>query len=225
MGVLAHHVLLGLSIAALAGAGLRLAGAAGARGLARVLAAATIAFGAAVVEALALGLVVEGGSPLALAGAAGLTWLGARTLIAAAEPAPRHELAAWWDGMGGAGQIAAGVGTALALGLVAWQVRHPYLGLDALIYHLSRPALWVQHGRPGALVDVFPGLPVANYPVTSEVWVGWAVGISRSWVTASVVNVGLAVLAAAGAALGLRAAGASRLAAGLGAGALVALPL
>jgi hypothetical protein len=75
------------------------------------------------------------------------------------------------------------------------------------------------------LVDVFPGLPVANYPVTSEVWVGWAVGISRSWVTASVVNVGLAVLAAAGAALGLRAAGASRLAAGLGAGALVALPL
>jgi hypothetical protein len=54
MPPIVHHALLGLSIVALAGAGLRLASLASPRGLQRVVATAVIAAGAASLEALAL---------------------------------------------------------------------------------------------------------------------------------------------------------------------------
>ncbi len=224
MGVLAHHVLLGLSAAALSGGGLRVAGRTGARGLPRVLAAAALAFAAAVLEALTLGVLGLGGSAIALSAVATATWLIARGRCPDEHP-PRAELAAWWAGAGAPARVATAAGTTVAVGWAAWQLRYPYLGFDSLLYHLSLPALWVQQGSPGALVETIPGLPVSAYPVTSEVWMSWALGISRSWVVASVVSVGLLVLTGVAAVVGLRAAGVPRLVAGLGAGALCSLPL
>jgi hypothetical protein len=90
------HALLGLSVAALAGAGLRAASPLAPAGLTRALVAATFASAAAVAEALALGLFALGGSTVALTLFALVTWGAARTLL----PEPRLrisvELVAWW---------------------------------------------------------------------------------------------------------------------------------
>jgi len=223
--VLGQHVLLGLSIAGLGAAGLRTAGALGARGLPRVLAAAALGWAAAVLHALGLGVLELGGSPVALALAAALTWLLVRWRLEAHPPAPREELAAWWQGRSAPARGATGALAAVTVGWTAWQLRYPLIGVDGLLYHLSLPAVWTQQGSPGALVDLVAGLPVANYPVTSEVALAWAIGLSGSWVAASLVNVALLVLMAAAAFVGLRAAGVAATQAGLGAGALAALPL
>jgi hypothetical protein len=111
------------------------------------------------------------------------------------------------------------------VGWTAWQLRYPFIGLDSLLYHLSLPAVWTQQGSPGALVDLVAGLPVASYPVTSEVALAWAIGISGSWVAASVVNVALLALMAMAAFVGLRGTGVDVREAGLGAAALASLPL
>ena len=223
--VLGQHVLLALSVAGLGAAGLRVAGALGALGLPRVLAAATLGWAAAVIHALGLGLVDLGGSPVALALAAALTWLLARWRLEAHAPAPREELAAWWQGRSAPARAAAGALAAVTVGWTAWQLRYPLIGIDGLLYHLTLPAVWTQQGSPGALVDLIAGLPVANYPVTSEVALAWAIGISGSWVAASVVSVALLVLTAVAAFVGLRAAGVATAQAGLGTAALAALPL
>jgi hypothetical protein len=223
--VLGQHVLLGLSVAALGALGLRIAGALDARGLPRVLAAAALGWAAAVVHALALGLVNLGGSPVALALAAALTWLLAAWRLPASSPTPREELATWWTGRSAPARAATGGLTAVAVGWTAWQLRYPLIGVDGLLYHLSLPAVWTQRGSPGALVDLIAGLPVANYPVTSEVALAWAIGISGSWVAASIVNVALLALMAVAAFVGLRGAGVDVRQAGLGAAALAALPL
>src|SRR3954449_5629857 len=90
------HALLGLSVAALAGAGLRAASPLAPAGLARALVAATFASAAAVAEALLLGLFALAGSTAALGVAAVATWVVARLLL----PEPRvrvaEELSAWW---------------------------------------------------------------------------------------------------------------------------------
>lgn len=222
---LGQHVLLGLSVASLGAAGLRVGGALGARGLPRVLAAAALAWAAAVMMALALGVVGLGGSPLALSLAAAATWALARWCLCDRSPRPRRELADWWRTRPPAARALAGALGAVALGWTAWQLRHPLIGLDGLLYHLALPAVWTQQGRPGALVDLVAGLPVASYPVTSEVALAWAIAISGSWVAASVVNVALLALSALAAFVGLRSAGVATAQAGLGAAALAALPL
>jgi len=222
---LGQHVLLGLSVAGLGAAGLRAAAALGARGLPRVLAAAALGWAAAVVHALGLGVVDLGGSPVALALAAALTWLLARWRLETHTPAPREELAAWWQQRSAPARAATGALAAVTVGWAAWQLRYPLIGVDGLLYHLSLPAVWTQEGSPGALVDLVAGLPVANYPVTSEVALAWAIGLSGSWVAASVVNVALIVLMAVAAFVGLRGAGVAAREAGLGTGALTALPI
>ena len=219
-----EHALLGLSVAALAGAGLRVAALTGATGLPRVLAAATLAVAAAVLGALALGLVGLGGSPIALSAAAFATWLAARRTKGTV-PFVRDELVDWWAGLRGAERALAGAVAVTTVVWAAWQVRNPLLGLDSLIYHLSLPGAWVQEGSPGAIAEVVPGLPVANYPVTSEVALSWAIGISRSWVVASVVNVALAALLGAACVAGLRALRVPRGVAALATAAVLALPL
>jgi len=90
----AHHVAFALAVAALGGAGLRLAGHLGARGLELVVAAAPLGAAAAVLWALGLGLLDLGGSTVALAAGAGLTWMAIR--LALPDPAPRRQLADWW---------------------------------------------------------------------------------------------------------------------------------
>src|SRR4051812_13349667 len=91
-------VLLALSIAAVVDAGMRVAARSGAVGMERVVAATVLAAAAAVAQALLLGLVGLGSSPIALSLAAGATWYAARQLPGLAPP-PRAELARWWRGL------------------------------------------------------------------------------------------------------------------------------
>ncbi len=160
--------------AALMGAGLRVGGCLGARGVALGLSGFTLAAAAAVLESLGLGLAGWGGDSLALAGAAAATW----GIVVALTPATgsRVPRVGVWAG------AAAGV----VVGWIVFQLRHPFIGGDGLIYHLPIASAWVQNGRPGSLVAVLDGLPVANYPVTNEVIVGWGLALSRSWVWASI---------------------------------------
>jgi len=177
-----HHALLGLSVAALGAAGLRVGSLLAPTGLARALAAAPLAVGAAVAEALALGLGGLGGSAAALSAAALATWAAVRAMVPASGPSVARELGTWWRDRS-AGERAllgalAGVGATWA----AWQLRHPQVGFDSEHYHLPEIVLWVQGGHPGAVENVLPGLAVGNYPLTDEVTVAWATGIARSFV-------------------------------------------
>ena len=225
MTVLGSHVLLGLAVAALAGTGIRLAARCDAQGLAGVCAAAVFGCAIAGVEALLLGLVGIGASALALAAAAGVTWLVARSVLPAPAPAPREQLAEWWAATGPRGKAGAGALAALFLGWVAWQLRYPALGVDGLVYHLALSGLWVHEGSPGDDVQVIAGIPFGNYPLTNELLTGWVMAISRSWVIASVWSPLLALLLGLSAWVGLRALDLPRRVAGLAVAALLTLPL
>ncbi len=114
MGPFLHHAALGIAVAALAGASLRLGARAVPSGLGRVVAAAPLAVAAAVLESLVLGLVGWGTSTVALLLAALATWAAARHWLPAPARGPGRELAAWWRGLPANGQWA----VAAALGLV-----------------------------------------------------------------------------------------------------------
>src|SRR3954452_9081404 len=199
------HALLGLSAAALAGAGLRAASPLAAGGLPRALVAATFASAAAVAEALALGLFALGGSTVALSLLAVLTWAAARALL----PEPRvrlsGELVVWWRRLGLAAQAGLGALAGAAALWAAWQLRYPALGFDTVIYHLPEIVLWIQHGTPGSIETLIPDQPVGNYPLTAEVTLAWGMGIARSFVPLTLLPwAWLALMAGAGWA-GLRA--------------------
>ncbi len=177
-----HHALLGLSVAALAGAGLRLASLTGARGLERVLAAAVLAAAAAALEALVLGLAGWGTSTAALALAAGGTWQATRFLIQAPEPRPATEVVAWWRGLELPARLLLGAAAGVWLAWAVWLLRWPALGYDSVAYHVPEVVAWVHGGRPGAVETILPSLPVGNYPLTNEVLLAWGSGIARSFV-------------------------------------------
>jgi hypothetical protein len=184
--------LLVVSAAALFGAGLRVGACLGARGVALALSGLTLAAAAAVVESLGFGLVGWGGDSLVLAVAAAATWGLVRALtpsMAVGLP----QLRAW-----------AGAAAGVVVGWIVFQLRHPFIGGDGLIYHLPIASAWVQNGRPGSVVGVLDGLPVGNYPVTNEVIVAWGLALSRSWVWASIWTPLLFVAMACGGWLALR---------------------
>lgn len=217
-------VLLALCVAALVGAGLRVADRTGAAGLERLLAAVVLAAAAAVTQALAFGLVGLGSSPVALGLAAGATWLAARLLLPAPAPRPRDELAAWWRRLGRPWQVGLGLVAVAAGYLVGWILTHPFVSFDSGLYHYPEIATWVQTGRPGSVVALSYDYPFGAYPVTDEVLQTWGAGIARSWVPLALwPAVALSLCAAAGWA-GLRALRVPRLATGLAAAAVVALP-
>ncbi len=225
MRELIQHAALVLAVVALGAAGLRLAAAAGATGLVRPVVAAVAAVAGAVLEALALGLLELGGSAPALLAAALATWVAARLAVRAPPGAGvTEELAGWWRSANPAVRAAAGAGTVLPLGWVAWQLRHPYVGIDGLTYHLPLASGYAESGRAGALTPVLDGLPVENYPVTNEVVVSWALGLSDSWVAASVWTPALVVLLVAAGRLGLRELGVPARTAWLAVAAFVTLP-
>ncbi len=219
-----HHALLGVSVVALAVAGFRLASILAERGLARALAAVTFAVALAVGDAIVLGLVSLGGSTLALTlaalatAAASLAWLPAPALP------PGGELAAAWRGLALPPRVALGTVAGAALVWIAWQLRHPALGFDTIHYHLPEMAIFVQGGQPGSVHDVLPGLPVGNYPLTTEVSVAWAMGIARSLVPLVLWPWLMLALTATSGWAGLRALGAGRAAAGLATAALCTNP-
>lgn len=221
--IVAHHVVLALAVAALGGAGLRLGGRLGARGLELVVAAAPLAAAAAVLWALGLGLLDLGGSTIALAVGAGVTWIAARLLLP--DPAVRRQLAGWWAQAPPATRAGVLALTAIGVGLCVWQLRHPYIDLDGATYHLGLPAAWRHSGSPGAVVGIQDGLPLGSYPITYEVLVGWALGLSQSWVIASIITPAFAALLALSIWTGLRNLDVPALVAGLAAAVMVTLPL
>jgi hypothetical protein len=219
-----HHALLGASALALAAAGVRLASWFAERGLARVLAAAAFATAAAVAEAILLGLVSLGGSTAALTVAAVATGAAAIALLPRPDVPMLGELAAWWRARTVVERAGLGAIAGAGLAWTAWQLRHPAIGFDALHYHLPEMVIFVQGGQPGSVHDVLPGLPVGNYPLTTEVTIGWAMGIARSFVPLVLWPwLTLALTAVSGWA-GLRALGTTRLAAGLASAALCSSP-
>jgi hypothetical protein len=218
-----HHILLAVAAIALAGAGLRVASLAAPEGLERVLAAAALAFAAAVVETLVLGLAGLGGSGWALGAAAVLTWLAAR---AAPAPAlsPLVELSRWWRALPlGSRLVTGGLAGAWVI-WVAWLLRHPTLGFDTVLYHASEAAVWVGNGHPAGTDLILRGLPVTNYPVTDEVFLTWGMGLAHSFVPASLLVPPQVVLLGLATWCGLRALELPRLACALGSAALCALP-
>ncbi len=219
-----HHALLGLSVAALAGAGLRAASPVAPSGLSRVLVAATAASAAAVGEALALGLFALGGSTAALTIAALATYLAARTTLPKPALPAAQELAAWWRARSRTERAVLGAIAGACAAIAAWQLRYPALGFDTVIYHLPEIVLWVQHGTPGSIENVLPGLPVGNYPLTAEVSIAWAMGISRSFVPLTLIPWAWFALTVASGWAGLRALGVTALPRSLALAALCTSP-
>jgi hypothetical protein len=219
-----HHALLGVSVVALAVAGLRVASVLAERGLERVIAAAAFATAAAVGEAIVLGLVSLGGSTAALSAAALLTGAAAIAWLPRPAVGPVGELAEWWGARSQRERACLGALAGGALAWAAWQLRHPALGFDTVHYHLPEMVIFVQGGQPGSVHDVLPGLPVGNYPLTTEVTVAWAMGIARSYVPIVLLPWLTLALTATSAWAGLRALGTTRAAAGLAAAALCTNP-
>src|SRR3954469_4521756 len=194
MWALAHHLLLGVAVAALAAAALRLAAAAApAGGLARAVAAVPLFGAGAVLSALLLGLVGLGASPVALTLAALACWLGARAGIAAPAVSPWVDLERWWRGLPPAARAAFGALAGLVVVYAVWLTRYPYVGVDGLGYHLPDVVAWVGDGRPGSRNHVLPLIPVECYPITDEVLVTWFVGISRGFAVIAPFQLGLMV--------------------------------
>ncbi len=203
-GLIADQALLVAATAALAAAGLRLASRAAPDGLERALAAFTLAAAGAVFEAIVLGLVGAGGDTAALTAAALATYAAARALLPRPAISPAAELLAWVRGAAPGAVVGVGAAAGIVVAWIAWQVRHPLLGPDALTYHLPIASAWVQNGRPGSLVRVLDGLPFGNYPLTNEAIVAWGLAISRSWVVASIWSPALFTAIAAGGWVALR---------------------
>src|SRR3954468_16837946 len=119
MAPVLHHALLGASVAALGAAGVRGASPLAPTGLARVLVAAVFATAAAVAEAILLGLLALGGSPIALALARLATWLPARATLPRPATPVAGEIGAWWRARTTFERIAAGgIGGAAAAWIV-----------------------------------------------------------------------------------------------------------
>jgi hypothetical protein len=224
VSALGHHALLGLSVAALGGAGLRAASLAAPLGLERALAAAAVAAAAGVIEALALGLLGAGGSAVALGLAAVGTWLAAAVML----PRPQHgiarELAGWWGRLTTPQKLLVGAVAGAGAAWTAWLLRYPTLGYDTVLYHLPEAVVWVQDGSPGAIEPVVSGIPVGSYPLTHEVVMSWSVGLARGFVPVTLLTPAVALLTAAGAWSCLRGLRVPLVPAGLAVGAVMASP-
>ena len=173
-----EHALLGLAVAALVAAALRAAALTQARGLQLALAAAPLAAAAAVIEALALGLAGLGGSSIALAAAAVATWGLAVWALEAPDPRPAAELRDWWRSLEARRRIGVGAMAGTTLAYTLFVLRFPVIGGDGLHYHLPDIAGWVVDGHTGSAVDYFDDLPTGSYPLTNEVLISWAAGLS-----------------------------------------------
>lgn len=210
MSTALNHALLGLSVASLGASGMRVASLAAPAGLERGLAAVVLAAAAAIAQALVLGLAGLGGTPVALVAAALLTWLAVRAVLPPPERGLAEDVARWWRGLPLLERLLIGglAGAGLAWGV--WLLRHPSLGFDASIYHFAEVAAWVREGSPGSVEHVNAAFPVGSYPLSGEVLVAWAAGLSHSFVPMSLWSPGsFAVLGLSGW-LGLRTLGLAR---------------
>lgn len=222
---LVHHWLLAAALLALAGASLRIASPIAARGLDRVLVATTTAAALVIALTLASSLARLGGSPIALAGGTAAIWLTARALLPRPGVPIGAELANWWRGLTDRHRVGLGALAGLGAAHVAFLLRHPSLGIDAVTYHTSELVRWLHAGTPGSVQEVTLEFPVGAYPVTGEVLIAWATGISHSFVPVSLAAPAAALLLLVAGWHGLRVLGAPRRAAGLALAGLLTSPL
>jgi hypothetical protein len=218
--VLGRHALVVAAALALAGTGWRVAARAGLEGLPRAIAAASLAWTLAVLEALVLGT-----QPVLLAAVAITGWLVVHAVVADRGLALHAQLAAWWRAQGRGGRAAAGAAVAAVAAWIVWQLRFPHVGVDGLTYHLALVASWLPEGDVGAPNELIQGVPVGNYPLTHEVGLTWMTALAGSWAPAIALPPLLIALLAASGWTGLRALGADRLVAALATVAVAALPL
>lgn len=225
LGAPLGQALLALATAALVAAALRLAAQTGARGLERIVAAAPIAAAAACVEALVLGPFGAGGEPLWLAGMA----IASYALAALRLPPPATSL--WAEGadalrgLGVARLAAWGALAGGALAVVAWLLRYPLPGTDSVANHVAIALEWVQAGTPGSVTLNSYDFPTGAYPLTNELLIAWAMGISRSFVPATLLAPAAAALLATSGWVMLRELGVPRHVGALAVASVVSLPL
>jgi hypothetical protein len=224
-GVVADSLLLVIAVAALGAAALRCAATLTDDPLARLIAAAALGAAVAVVEALGLGLFALGGSPGALSGLAVVTWVTVRWLIPAPSR-PLHAEARTALGGAGLGELA-GVGAVagLLLGVALTELHRPVLGQDAVTYHLPEVIGFVQSGHTGRVLSDFYGLPVGNYPLTQEVLLAWATGISHGFGASILLTLATVPLLLLAGWFGLAELGVNRAVAALALAALALVPL
>jgi hypothetical protein len=222
---LVHHLLLVGSVASLAAAALRAAALASPSAPLRVLAAAPIAVGTAIAEALALSVAGLGTNPVALAGAALATWLATRRLLPPPERSLLTEIAAGLRGASWGWWVAGGALVGSSIAYVVWLWRYPSLGIDALAYHLPQVVAWVQNGRPGTVREFIDVLPVGNYPQTNEVALAWSAGLARSFSPVAPWNMAMLWLLGGSVWVGGRSLGAPRAAAATASAALCLNPM
>ncbi len=223
---LVDSALLIAGVLALAAGAWRIASlAAAAGGIELALATVVIAAAAAIIECLALGLVGLGSNPPTLAAAAILSWAAAGRWLPA--PAAGGLLRTILDFLAGAPpgvRALLGAGTGVLVALSAFDIQHPLVGVDGMIYHLPEIASWVHSGHPGAIVTSLPGVPTGSYPLTNEVLLAWGVGLMRSFAPVALWSAtGLAMLLGGGW-LGLRRLGVPRGVAVLALAAVVLAP-
>jgi hypothetical protein len=204
MWELAHHLLLGVAIAALSAAGVRVASVTVPSGPERALAAVTFGFAAAVLWALGLGLLALGSSPAALTAGAVATWALARLVLPAPPLTVVRELDQWWRNRHLGTQVAAGGLIALLLLEVAWLSRYPYPRGDSITYHLTEVVTWIQNGQPGSRNQILPLIPVENYPITHEVGLTWLMSIARGFSVVAPYQLAFLILLSVAIAVGLR---------------------
>jgi hypothetical protein len=224
---LLDSLLLVTAVGALGSAGLNLVSALApdAPGLARGLSVIVLGAAAAVLEALILGRLGLGGSPVALTllalASAGLTWRLSPRL-------PQSPLAELVNGLRRETPLTlAGWGAAAGavVALAAIELHRPVLGQDAITYHLAEVVGWVQSGHTGRVLNEFYGLPVGNYPVTEEILLAWATGITHGFSAALLLTVATLPLLLAAGWLGLAELGVPRGTRALALAALVLVPL
>ncbi len=214
-----------LAVSALLATGLRAASLASPGGSSRIIAAMVIATSLAVVQALLLGLVGLGTDPSSLLAASAVTWLVALRWLPTPQRALSDEVTRQWRGLSAFEQAALGALAGTALAWVAWLWKNPALGIDSISYHVPQIAAWVQNGRPGSIETLSYLWAIGNYPLTNEVVLSWAVGLSGSfaplapWMIALLALLGFACWSV------LRALGVARRSAALGVAALITLPL
>jgi hypothetical protein len=196
---LAHHTALVAAVMALGSAALRGASALTPGGLERVLVAVVLGAAAAVAQALVLGLVGLGSSPIALLLAAGATWLAVRATLPTPAIAVLDELSAAARAAPLAAWLCLGAAAAVLLALAVYFLRYPAVGIDGTAHHLPAIVNWIHSGHMGAEVHPNEDFPVGAYPLTHEVLMAWTMGLSRSFVPVALwAPAMLALLATAG---------------------------